>query len=149
MLGRESPRVERLRHDQPPYAPGVLSRYRIVRGRRPPGEPAPTGIVQDTRKHTRHPLRPAADTVEALLADPSAAAFRRFRASYLRLLRARFRADRAPFDRLAALATDHDVHLGCNCPTRRQPDVRQCHTWLALEFLRDAYPELVVVFPDG
>ncbi len=126
----------------------MLSRYRIVRGRRPPGEPAPQGVVQDTRKHTRHVLRPAAEAVDALLADPSAAAFRRFRGAYLRLLRERFRADRAPFDRLVALATESDVFLGCNCPTQRQPDVRRCHTWLALEFLREAYPGLVVVFPD-
>jgi hypothetical protein len=28
------------------------------------------------------------------------------------------------------------------------PDVRRCHTWLALELMKELYPELEVRFPD-
>ncbi len=125
----------------------MLSRYRIVRGRRPPDDPAPVGIVQDTRKHTRHILRPTPELVARALGDPSPAAWRAFATEYRRLLRERFAGERAAFDALAALARGRDVFLGCNCPTKAQPSVRHCHTWLALEFCRDAYPDLEVVFP--
>jgi hypothetical protein len=127
----------------------VLARYRIVRGARPPGEPLPKGIRQDTRKHTRHLLRPETEQVRRLLADPSEQAFRHFRDAYLELLEKRFRDDRAPFDALSELARSSDVFLGCNCPTRQQPEVRRCHTYLALGFFHERYPDLVVRFPDG
>ena len=45
------------------------------------------------------------------------------------------------------LARRHDVYLGCNCPTARQPDVLRCHTVLALAFLRERYPDLSVRLP--
>ena len=54
---------------------------------------------------------------------------------------------RRRFDELAELARNNDVYLGCNCPTQRQPDVRHCHTVLALAFLRQHYPDLDVRFP--
>ncbi len=129
----------------------MLSRYRIVRGRRPPGDAAPRGILQDTRKHTRHCLRPTPELVARVLATGDAAAWRTFAAAYRRVLARRFAGDRAAFDHLAALATDDDVFLGCNCPTQQQPSVRRCHTWIALEFMRASYPRLRVVFPavDG
>jgi hypothetical protein len=37
----------------------------------------------DTRKHTRHFLRPETRHVGALIANPSAASFRRFERQYL------------------------------------------------------------------
>jgi hypothetical protein len=111
-----------------------------------PASSLPHGIRQDTRKHTSHPLRPEPDLVRAALAgeiDHESYA-RRYRA----LVRARFEVDRAPFDHLARLARFHDVYLGCSCPTAKMPDVRRCHTWLALELMKELYPELEVVFPD-
>jgi hypothetical protein len=127
----------------------VLGRYRIVRGVRPPDDPLPAGVRQDTRKHTRHVLRPEAEQVERLLADPSEQSFERFRAAYLKLLQQRFLEDRQPFDRLSELARSSDVYLGCNCPTRQQPDIRHCHTYLALGFFRERYPDLDVQLPDA
>lgn len=125
----------------------MLSRYRIVRGARGPDDPLPNGIRQDTRKHTRHILRPPASLVLALLDDSSAASFARFERGYRALLEQRFASERARFDELAALARKTDVYLGCNCPSQRQPDVRRCHTALALMFLRERYPDLEVKMP--
>src|SRR5262245_43175129 len=100
----------------------MLARYRIVRGKRDSHDPLPDGIRQDTRKHTHHILRPTAELVESLLADPSQQSYARFARAYQKLLDARFAAERARFDELAALARQSDVYLGCNCPTTRQPD---------------------------
>jgi len=126
----------------------MLARYRIVRGKRSPSDPLPDGIRQDTRKHTQHVLRPTAPLVLALLEDSSAAAFAAFEHGYRALLQQRFVTERRRFDELAELARSNDVYLGCNCPTQRQPDVRRCHTLLALAFLRDHYPDVVVRFPQ-
>ncbi|WP_394846077.1 hypothetical protein LZC95_01275 [Pendulispora brunnea] len=124
----------------------MLARYSIVRGA--PASSLPKGIRQDTRKHTRHVLRPTADLVEEVLAhadDPSA--WRAFTASYRELLSERFAEDRGPFDALAELARANDVYLGCNCPTAKNPDVRRCHTALALAFMKKHYPDLDVRKP--
>jgi hypothetical protein len=125
----------------------VLSRYRIVRGKRDPADPLPEGERIDTRKHTRHFLRPETATVEALIAAPSAANFRRFAREYEATIARRFATDRGPFDALAARATERDVFLGCNCPTAWNPDVRRCHTTLALGFMKKKYPRLRVKLP--
>jgi uncharacterized protein YeaO (DUF488 family) len=125
----------------------MLARYRIVRGRRSPDDPLPDGVRQDTRKHTQHVLRPTAALVEALLDDPSAASFARFERAYRALLGQRFADERERFDELAKLARHANLYLGCNCPTARQPDVRRCHTRLALAFLRERYPDLEVQMP--
>ncbi|MEO8181185.1 MAG: hypothetical protein ABI895_20295 [Deltaproteobacteria bacterium] len=125
----------------------MIGRYRIVRGARSADEPLPDGQRQDTRKHTRHILRPSAELVARFLAQPSEPAFAAFRAGYLRLLEERFRQDRGPFDALRDAARSTDVFLGCNCPTAKQPDVRRCHTYLALGFLAQRYPELQVRWP--
>jgi hypothetical protein len=125
----------------------MLGRYRIVRGKRPPGEPLPDGKRVDTRKHTQHVLRPDAVLVRALFARPDAAGFERFEAAYLAGLRERYAADRKPFDALAAEAAGTDVYLGCNCPTAKQPDVMRCHTVLALRFMKEKYPKLRVLLP--
>jgi hypothetical protein len=125
----------------------MLARYRIVRGARSPDDPLPDGIRQDTRKHTQHVLRPTEPLVLALLEDSSAASFARFQREYRALLEQRFATERRRFDELAELSRNNDVYLGCNCPTQRQPDVRRCHTLLALAFLRDRYPDLDVRFP--
>ena len=123
----------------------MLARYHIVRGRRPDDDPLPAGVRQDTRKHTRHVLRPTAALVQGLLDDPGS--YERFARDYRELLEQRFASERARFDAIAALARQHDVYLGCNCPTARQPDVLRCHTVLALAFLRERYPDLVVRLP--
>jgi hypothetical protein len=124
----------------------ALYRYRIVRGKRPPGDPLPSGERQDTRKHTRHVLRPPAEAVVRYLDDPTDDAWEDLRRSYLDLLEQRFLENREPFDELAALAGEKDVYLGCNCPTKINP-VERCHTVLALKFMKRRYPGLEVVFP--
>jgi hypothetical protein len=125
----------------------MLARYRIVRGKRAPGDPLPSGARIDTRKHTRHFLRPDAASVKALHDAPSAASFRRFAREYRALLARRFAADRAPFDALAERALKEDVFLGCSCPSSWNPDVRRCHTAHALAFMKQKYPRLRVEQP--
>jgi hypothetical protein len=126
----------------------VLGRFQIIRGKRPPGNPLPAGRRFDVRKHTDHVLRPDAKSVQGLLEHVTASTFRRFAVEYRALLAARFKKDRAPFDELAALARETDVYIGCNCPTKKNPDVRRCHTVLALEFMKKKYPDLDVVLPE-
>jgi hypothetical protein len=123
----------------------MLARYTIKRGA--PASTLPHGVRQDTRKHTKHVLRPEPEMVERFLAAPSDAAFESFARGYRALLEQRFQTDRTPFDELAELARDNDVWLGCNCPTRKNPDVRHCHTTLALEFMKKRYPDLDVRMP--
>jgi hypothetical protein len=125
----------------------MLARYRIVRGKRDPADPLPKGERVDTRKHTRHCLRPATASVEALIEAPTAANFRRFAREYRATIAQRFEHDRRPFDELAAHATSGDVFLGCNCPTAWNPDVSRCHTTLALAFMKQRYPALRVRMP--
>lgn len=124
----------------------MLARYRIVRGERPPGDPLPEGAREDTRAHTRHVLRPPGDLVQAYLSDPEGG-WDAFRAGYIEALEGRFADDPGPFEALAERARRGDVHLGCNCPTKRQPDVRRCHTLLALEFMKRRFEDLEVRFP--
>jgi len=115
----------------------MLSRYTMYR-RRPAGAgPLPTGIRQDTRHRFRHILRPTKEIVDAYLADPTEAAWRTFRREYLARLKQRFCEDRTPFDKLAKLAIDNDVYLGCSCPTKKNLIHGRCHTYLALDFMRN------------
>ena len=124
----------------------MLARYHIVRGARPESDPLPEGIREDTRKHTRHVLRPPAPLVEAFLADVEAG-FPEFRRGYERTLEERYAADPAPFEALAERAREGDVHLGCSCPTKHQPDVNRCHTVLALHFMKAKFSNLDVRLP--
>ncbi len=126
----------------------MLARYRIIRGKRPPDEPLPDGIREDTRKHTNHVLHPEPKLVAELLADVDAG-WPAFQKGYRALLKARFAKDPKPFEQLAERARHSDVYLGCNCPTQRQPEIGRCHTVLALEFMRQHFPDLKVVFPRG
>ncbi len=125
----------------------MLARYRMQRFRRKDSDPLPAGIRQDTRWRTRHPLRPTREMVETYLSAPSESAWARLKRAYLAELEKRFREDRTPFDKLAELATNNDVFLGCNCPTVKNPDVRRCHTLLALQFMKRKYRKLRVEFP--
>ena len=84
----------------------MLSRYHIVRGRRPANDPLPAGIRQDTRKHTKHCLRPTAELVVPFLDNPTSTNWQRFSGSYRQRLGKRFRLDPTPFDRLAESAVD-------------------------------------------
>lgn len=122
----------------------MLGRYSMKRG--VPKSELPAGRRQDARKHTKHVLRPAAENVEAYLSGEMS--WDAFAEAYRSLVERRMREDRAPFDALAALARQTDVWLGCSCPTKQNPDVRRCHTWLALEQMAAAYPDLDVRFPD-
>jgi hypothetical protein len=123
----------------------MLARYTMKRGT--PREELPQGVRQDTRKHTRHCLRPPAAAVERFLASPDASAWTAFAAEYRATIERRHRKDRRPFDDRAALARGHDVYLGCNCPTKKNPDVNRCHTMLALRFMQASYADLDVRFP--
>lgn len=125
----------------------MLARYKIYRGKRLPSDPLPSGIRQDTRWRTRHPLRPTEDIVTRYLESPTEEAWRAFRIAYLELLDERFGGDRERFDRLADLARVNDLFIGCSCPTEKNRCVDHCHTWLALEFMKRKYPELRVEFP--
>ncbi len=126
----------------------MLSRYQMIRGKRPPDDPLPVGERMDTRKHTRHFLRPERRDVEALIADPSEQGFHRFERQYLAAIAHRFKQDRSPFDALVARASEVDVFLGCSCPTSWNP-VQHCHTVLALRFMKKKYPRLRVQMPRG
>lgn len=124
----------------------MLARYQMRRGAR--ADELPDGVRQDTRKHTRHPLRPERELVAAVL-DEGSIDWATFAERYRADVRARFEADRAPFDALAERARTEDVYLGCSCPTKRVPDVRRCHTWQALGIMKELYPDLEVRFPEG
>ena len=127
----------------------MLARYKIYRGKRPADDPLPEGVRKDTRKHTRHCLRPAAEAVARYLAAPSAESWAEFSADYLQTLAQRFADDQTLFDELAKAATDGEVHIGCSCPTAKNPDVNHCHTVLALQFMSQQYPDLDVRLPRG
>jgi hypothetical protein len=123
----------------------VLTRYQIVRGR--PLSELPQGKRVDIRKHVKHVLSPEPAAVDAFLARGTEEAHQAFASAYRALLTARFHASRKPFDALAELARHHDVYLGCNCPTAKNPDVLRCHTVLALHFLHARYPTLDIRYP--
>lgn len=122
----------------------MLSRYQMRRGAK--ASELPDGIRQDTRKHTRHILRPHKEDVAAFLGGELP--WESFAERYRALVASRMADDRAPFDALAELATMRDVYLGCSCPTRAQPHVHRCHTWIALTVMQSVYPDLEVRFPE-
>jgi uncharacterized protein YeaO (DUF488 family) len=125
----------------------MLARYKIYRGKRPANDPLPHGIRQDTRKHTRHCLRPPAALVRQFLTNTTNEGWHEFAERYRQALEKRFEEDRSPFDGLAELASANDVFLGCSCPTQNNPDVRHCHTVVALRFMKKRYPKLAVQYP--
>lgn len=128
----------------------MLARYKIPYMQKLSlDDPAATGKRIDTRKHTKHFLRPEASMVQAYLATPSAAAWEQFKGEYLALLQLRFQSDRRPFDELYREAMRGDVFLGCNCPTKKNPDVQRCHTVVALQFMREKFPDLQIVIPGS
>lgn len=126
----------------------LLSRYTIYRRRPQDAPPLPPGIRQDVRHRTKHIVRPTQSMVETYLTAPNETTFATFQAAYRELLNARWHDDRSEFDQLAELARNHDVFLGCSCPTKRNPDVRHCHTWMALQFMAAQFPDLEVIFPE-
>ena len=69
----------------------MLSRYKIVRGKKANYEAMPKHQRQDTRKHiTSHPLRPTPDIVDRLLANPTHEVWLGFRDEYLAVLEERY-----------------------------------------------------------
>ena len=126
----------------------MLARYKIPYMKKlPPEDPASRGTRIDTRKHTRSCLRPTEAMVKRFLADPGEKRWGELEKDYRALLDRRFKDDRGEFDRLADQARMEDVFLGCSCPTRAVPDVNHCHTVLALNFMKEKYPDLEVAFP--
>ena len=127
----------------------MLSRYTMYRGKPPAGKSLPEGIRQDTRKHTRHVLRPPEDLVVAFLNGDGAFTWDEFRDQYLDLLETRLADDSSKFEELAELAHSNDVYLGCSCPTKKNPDVNRCHTVLALQFMKRKFPGLKIEFQSS
>jgi hypothetical protein len=85
----------------------MLARDRNYRGKPKLDERQPDGVRQDTRRHTSHRLQPTDQFVEAFPVGPmDDAEWRRFTDAYKVVIEERFREDRGPFDRLAALAAD-------------------------------------------
>ena len=130
----------------------MVGRYQIKRGVSLSAQPdrVQRGVRVDTRKHTRHCLRPPERLVRALLAMPPrerAAGWTAFERAYTEVLEQRFAEDRSPFDALRELATDRDVFVGCNCPTANNPDLQHCDTVAALRFMQRMFPELRVELP--
>ena len=125
----------------------MLARYKMYRGKRLPSDPRPNGIRQDTRWRTGHPLRPTEEIVKQYLDEPNEEAWYKFREAYVDLLEKRFRNDTTPFDQLAGLARENDVYIGCSCPTKANPRVDRCHTFLALRFMRSKYRWLRIELP--
>lgn len=123
----------------------MLGRYTMHRGKRPDV----TGVRMDTRKHTKHCLRPAVHMVVKYLSGDAGYSWEQFRRDYLQLVSERFAEDRRPFDVLAERAGTEDVFLGCSCPTKKNPNVNHCHTVVALEFMHEHYPNLDIRFPPG
>lgn len=86
--------------------------------------------------------------VDAYLTDPNETSFSAFQAAYLELLNRRWQDNRSEFDHLANLAREQAVFLGCSCPTKKNSDVSHCHTWMALQFMAQQFPDLEVIFPE-
>lgn len=127
----------------------MLARYKIPYMRPiPEGSPeaAPSSVRIDTRKHTKHCLRPSEEAVEAF--QNGRIDWAEFTAQYIEMLEDRYAHDRGPFDALAERAMCESVFLGCSCPTKKNPDINHCHTVLALRFMREKYSELVVSLPQ-
>jgi hypothetical protein len=93
----------------------MLAQYHMRRGK----PPDVAGIRQDTRKHTRHCLRPNEEMVARYLACTPSSSWEAFAREYVDLLERRFAEDQRPFDKLVALARENDVYIGCSCPTAR------------------------------
>ena len=125
----------------------MLARYKMYRGIRPKDDPLPDGVRLDTRKHTTHFLRPTPSMVQSFLDNPQDANWLKFESSYLSLLQERYDKDSRGFDKLAQLASQTDVYIGCSCPTKKNPNVNHCHTVLALRFMQERYARLRVAFP--
>jgi len=87
--------------------------------------------------------------VKEFLAAPCGAAWAKFRRAYLDLLKKRFKEDQGSFDELAAVAVADDVFLGCSCPTKLNPRIDHCHTFLALQFMERKFPLLPVRLPSS
>ena len=124
----------------------MLAGYQIKRGASLTDLPREVreGARIDTRKHTKHCLRPRADMAARFQGNVSDATWEEFADAYRELVEHRFSEDRSPFDELAERARTETVFIGCSCPTAKDPDVRHCHTFLALGFMKSKYPDLEV-----
>lgn len=122
----------------------MLGRYTMRRGHAPNVK----GVRMDVRMHTRHFLRPEREMVTRYLDPADDYGWGDFRRDYLALLRSRYKDDPQPFEELAELARRENVYLGCSCPTKKNPDVRHCHTTLALGFMAKNFPSLKVAMPE-
>ena len=108
--------------------------------------PKPKGHWILTQWKNKTCVSPTEELVNEYLNNPTDAAWDRYEKTYRRILEERFTADRGPFDELARLAREGDVHLGCSCPTKDNPNPAHCHTALAQRFMKEKYPDLEVDF---
>lgn len=119
-----------------------------MRTKRPPHDPLPDGETIEITHRKGHFLSPSEMLVNRYLADPTEEMWSWYEQEYLELLQESFEKHRKQFDQLAEQACSTDVHLGCYCPTKKNPNVYHCHTVLALWFFEERYRALTVVFPD-
>ncbi|MDP7742454.1 MAG: hypothetical protein QGF67_13515 [Lentisphaeria bacterium] len=125
----------------------MLARYKMYRFSRPADDPLPDGIRKDTRWKTKHCLAPPRPLVETYLSDISDAAWAHFEVAYLELLEQRYADDPGPFEKLAAMAMEKDLFIGCSCPTQKNPNPMHCHTVPALRFLSSKFPDIEIQLP--
>src|SRR5262245_7898554 len=89
--------------------------------------PKPKGHWILTQWKNKTCVSPTEDLVNEYLNKVSDAAWEKYERTYLRILEERFSTDRQPFDELARLAREGDVHIGCSCPTKENPTHQHCH----------------------
>ena len=123
----------------------MLARYQITRGKT---SVLAEGVARrDIRAHRKTLLSPTSAMVKEYLKSPTDAGWKDFETQYNKILVQRFKTRRQEFDTLAEVARNEPLYIGCNCPTKQNPDVNRCHTVMALKFLKKNYPGLEVVFP--
>lgn len=122
----------------------MLGRFQI---KRKVAFPRASGSVfKDSRKHTSHVFAPAKELVISYLRNPTLESWQTFQREYIRILRERLLSMPEKFEGIHRHAESGNYYIGCNCPTRTNPFLCRCHTVLALEFMKETYPDLEVDF---
>jgi len=110
-------------------------------------DPLPQGIRISTLHKTEHCFAQTKEIVQVYLEKPTSENWDIYVKKYIALLEHRFIERRKEFEEIADLAMNNNVFIGCYCPTKKNPDVYRCHTVLALKFMKDKYPDLIVKLP--
>ena len=81
------------------------------------------------------------------LGDISDAAWAHSEVAYLESLEQRYADNPSPFEKLAAMAMEKDVFIGCSYPTQKNPNPMHCHTVPALRFISSKFPDIEIQLP--